>query len=141
MIFDWLRRRKVKQFEEWLKVKEEHTKLQKLQDEAEERNLKEAAAAVLEQRERLMKTSGEPYVKLESADIGSNGEIRFKLDWNDAFVNYLRKECGFVGDEERVIQQYLGALYREMYEDSKTNALDVLRGTESRDSSNEDAPL
>lgn len=107
-IKNWLTERRNKQFEEFLKQKEE-------ENNKKTNELEQTVIQVLENRDKMKYESEEPWVKLESAELHPEYGIQMKLDWNPAFIKHLRIECGFSGDEDTVIQQYIGALYKEIY--------------------------
>ena len=68
--------------------------------------------------------STDPYVEIKSADFDPKKGMKIELDWNDAFIDYLRKN-GYVGtSEEALVQKWLGQLYGELIQDvnpSKTS--------------------
>jgi hypothetical protein len=92
--------------------------------------LKQAAIRLDEEKQQQLKNSNEPWVKLESIEMDINGNIAMKLDWNSAFIKYLRDNCNFQGDDDRIVQQYIGAMWREMYDDRNNEALDLLKQPE-----------
>jgi len=92
--------------------------------------LKQAAIRLDEEKQQQLKNSDEPWVKLESIEMDINGNIAMKLDWNSAFIKYLRDNCNFQGDDDRIVQQYIGAMWREMYDDRNNEALDLLKQPE-----------
>lgn len=60
-----------------------------------------------------MKDSDEPWCELDTKVRDPKFGERILMDWNDAFINYL-KEAGLVGaDDEQIIQQYLTLLLRD----------------------------
>ena len=62
-----------------------------------------------------MKASSEPWVEVLGTVATEQG-VRIELDWNDAFVEFLRGE-GVTGiDEEQIMQQYITLLLRDMAE-------------------------
>ena len=104
-------------------------KVAQAEAEAEEKRkaeLIEAAKFLELQNEENKKNSDEPWIKVESSQVDTDGNIRMKLDWNPAFVRYLKNECGFSGDEDNIVQKWIGALYREIHVDSKNDALNIL---------------
>lgn len=89
--------------------------------------MKEAAIQADKEKDLLLKSGSEPWFKIESIEIGDNGKIAVKFDWNHAFIKYLRDDCNFEGDEDRIIQQYTGVLLKQFYEDRNDDALDILK--------------
>ena len=65
-----------------------------------------------------------PYVEIIGSDIDPRKGIKINLDWNDAFVDYLRKN-GFIGTtDEAIVQLWLTHLYKNMMDvmaEKKTN--------------------
>lgn len=61
-----------------------------------------------------MKASDEPWVDFEGTVRDTEHGQRIQLEWNDAFIVYLR-EAGIDGtDEEQVVQKYIALLMRDM---------------------------
>lgn len=76
------------------------------QDEEERQRI------VTEEREKK-RNSPEPWVEVMSDKIDEDGRIEIQLDWNDAFIHYLRMN-GFRGaNEEVLVQSWLAALEKE----------------------------
>lgn len=66
-----------------------------------------------EQYVKTMKESLDPWVDIQGFTETDSG-IRLQLDWNDAFVNYL-KENGISGtDDENTVQKWVTLLLRDM---------------------------
>lgn len=64
---------------------------------------------ISEARDKL-RNSSEPWVEVIGDKVNSDGEIQLQLDWNDAFVKYLRTH-GFRGaTEDVIIQKWLISL-------------------------------
>lgn len=60
-----------------------------------------------------MKASNEPWVDVEGLITDGQG-VGIELDWNDAFIDFLRAE-GITGtDEDQIIQKYVTLLLRDM---------------------------
>ena len=56
----------------------------------------------------------EPWVEIRSAVVDPVKGIQIELDWNPAFVQYL-KDNGMTGqDEETVVQKWLAFLYEDL---------------------------
>lgn len=63
-----------------------------------------------------MKSSNEPWVEVIGIEPTEQG-IRTELDWNDAFIDYLKSQ-GIAGvDDGQVIQHYVTMLLRDMVEE------------------------
>lgn len=78
--------------------------------------LKEAAAQFEAQKEAEIKAkydSDEPYVNIISSDFTQEGGIQLRLDWNNAFIKYL-KANGFVGtSDEAIVDRWVSSLSNE----------------------------
>jgi len=59
-------------------------------------------------------TSNEPYIKIIGDSIDPDRGLELTLDWNDAFIAYLRANGYHGTSEESIIQQWLGKLYADM---------------------------
>lgn len=56
----------------------------------------------------------DPWVEVSSANFSSDRGIQIELDWNDAFIAYLR-ENGVKGKtDEVVVQKWLAVLYEDL---------------------------
>lgn len=90
----------------------------KAHKETEER-LKEAEEAVSvyrkqEEADEARRNGTEPWVEIKSDRLDPVKGIHIELDWNDAFVQYL-KDAGIKGrDDETVVQKYLAMLYEDL---------------------------
>jgi len=82
--------------------------------EEEERN-----RVVEEEREKL-RNSDEPWVEVVGDEFDADGRIAIRLDWNKAFIKYL-KSHGLRGQtDEILVQTWLAALQRESSEGDYT---------------------
>lgn len=60
------------------------------------------------------KDSNEPWVNVQSADFDKEHGLKIDLDWNDAFITYL-KASGLKGKtDEIIIQKWLAFLYEDV---------------------------
>lgn len=125
MLKEWLKKRREKQFAEYVSQMEEEQKEKDATETKRQQEVRAAAIALEEEKKTELRTSSEPWIEVKSGKI-VNGAIEFELDWNPAMIEYL-KENGFTGDDNQIIQRYLGAIYREMNEDGKNTALDILK--------------
>lgn len=61
-----------------------------------------------------LKNSSEPWVDVHSAEFSVERGVQIELDWNAAFISYL-KENGFKGkDETIIVQKWLVLLYGDL---------------------------
>lgn len=67
-----------------------------------------------EEADRAKREGKEPWVEIKSADHNEVRGIQIELDWNPAFIQYL-KENGITGrDEETAVQKWLAFLYQDL---------------------------
>ena len=68
----------------------------------------------------MMKESDEPWVDFVGNVRDMEEGQRLEMDWNDAFIKYLRDNGIEGSDDEQVVQKYISLLLRDMtdkYED------------------------
>lgn len=76
--------------------------------------------------QQTQKESDEPWVQILGTDPDDENGVKIELDWNQAFVDYLR-DNGIKGtDEEEVVQRWLTLLLQEMSEEQQSS--DVIPG-------------
>ena len=67
-----------------------------------------------EEADKAKYESKEPWVEIRSAEFNESRGIQISLDWNEAFVEYL-KEGGIKGsNDEEVVQKWLAMLYQHL---------------------------
>lgn len=67
-----------------------------------------------DEADRLKREGTEPWVEIKSAKHDAVKGIQIELDWNDAFIQYL-KENGITGrDEDTAVQKWLAFLYQDL---------------------------
>jgi hypothetical protein len=67
------------------------------------------------------KDSTEPWVQVIGEHIDPKYGIRIELDWNDAFVDYLKRN-GYTGtSDETIVQKWLAHLYKHLVENMNPN--------------------
>lgn len=80
------------------------------------------------------KNSPEPWVEVVGESIDPVRGIQIKLDWNDAFIQYL-KENGITGkDEDTAIQKWLALLYHDLVSNLEQRIIDNSDRLENRTS-------
>ena len=92
------------------------TELEKVNEELESAN--EELAVHREQLSKFddKRNSPEPWIEVIGDSIDPVRGLILKLDWNDAFIQYL-KENGITGqDEDTAVQKYLALLYQDQAE-------------------------
>ena len=63
------------------------------------------------------KSTQTPHVQIIGTEVDPRKGIRIELDWNEAFITYLRKH-GYTGaNDEAVVQRWLGELYGQLITD------------------------
>lgn len=66
----------------------------------------------------------EPWVEIKSADYSEVKGINIELDWNEAFIQYL-KDNGIKGkDEDTIVQKWLAFLYQDLIERLEQKVID-----------------
>jgi len=106
--------------EEVMSLKE-RIKQELLQEMKDEQTLKmEEAKARREEQNRKhqeyiehMKASSEPWVEVLGMTETDKG-VRTELEWNDAFVDYLRANGVSGADDDQIVQKWITLLLRDM---------------------------
>lgn len=92
---------------------------ERLAKEAAQRELEETKQTVNMYRARdeaddAKRNGTEPWIEIKSADFDPVKGIHIELDWNVAFVQYL-KDNGFKArDDETIVQKWLAFLYEDL---------------------------
>ena len=92
--------------------------LSELQDE-QTRKMEQAKARRLEEKAEKeefiekMKNSPDPWVDIMGW-VHTDEGVRIELEWNDAFVDFLRAEGVTGTDEDQIIQKWVTLLLRDM---------------------------
>jgi hypothetical protein len=77
-----------------------------------------------EEADRAKREGTEPWVEIKSADYSETKGIHIELDWNEAFIQYL-KDNGIKGkDEELTVQKWLAFLYQDLIDRLEQKAID-----------------
>jgi len=83
---------------------------------AEERaqELAELEQKAREEADKALRESDEPWVQWVGIVEDPVHGIKIELDWNDAFVKYL-KENGYTGvDDDQIIQRYIAVISKDL---------------------------
>lgn len=56
----------------------------------------------------------DPWVEIKSAEFNDVKGIQIELDWNDAFVGYLRDNGIAAREDDAVVQKWLLMLYKDL---------------------------
>ncbi|HDY84675.1 MAG TPA: hypothetical protein ENH74_03200 [Methylophaga sp.] len=92
----------------------QHKQLLQLQSEIDaekEANKPQIQRAVSEESEKF-RDSKEPWVTIIGDTISEEG-IQLALDWNDAFVKYLKAQGVTGADDTQVVQHWLAMISRQ----------------------------
>jgi len=104
----------------------ENKATQKLREERENRQKeetkkrKEAEKKIEETKKNLnylskeLKNSSEPHVKLVSGKFSKENGLEVELDWNDAFIRYLKANGIEAENDEETVRKWLAALSRDI---------------------------
>lgn len=128
-MFGWLNRKKKISIEDRLAALEENLAAEKQAKEVIETQLQEANNELLVLREQHQqyedkRNSTEPWIEVIGESIDPVRGIEIKLDWNDAFIQYL-KENGITGkDEDTAVQKYITFLYQDLVEKLEQKSID-----------------
>jgi len=92
--------------------------------EAAEKAVREKIDAEEEARklaDETLRASADPWVDIKAIVHDPEKGVQIELDWNEAFIKYL-KESGYTGvDEEAIIQKYLIVLTQNIVEGMDDN--------------------
>jgi hypothetical protein len=122
----YFKKRREAEFEAYIAQKEAEALEKKKAEEAAAEALRQEAIKIAEEKERQIQESDEPFIEVVSGGVSDTGGIKMELNWNKAFVKYLREQCNFQGEDEIIVQRWIGALYAEMYVDGNNEALNLL---------------
>ena len=107
-MFKWLRERRKQQLIE-LQEEIEAEKNKNNPEQAEEEFLAEAASAL---DSESGKNSKDPWVTIVGDAIGEEG-LQLSLDWNDAFIKFLRANGVEGSDETQIVQKWLAMIAKQ----------------------------
>lgn len=94
--------------------------------------LKERAGDLESETKRLATTgrfppsdaSAEPWVEIYSESFDPTKGIKLELDWNDAFIQYLR-DNGITGiDEDTIVQKWLAVISLDLSQQLENTVID-----------------
>lgn len=129
-MFGWFKRKKKgPTVEERLALLEANLLAEKEAKEEVEHQLREAEKELTIFREKQQqfddKRNGtDPWVEVVGESIDPVRGIEIRLDWNDAFIQYL-KDNGITGkDEETAVQKYITLLYKDLVDKLEQQSID-----------------
>jgi hypothetical protein len=94
--------------------------------EAELSTVKEEVGVFRSQaaEDEARRTGTEPWVEIKSESVDPVKGIQIELDWNPAFIQYL-KEAGIKArDEETIVQKWLAFLYQDLIDKLEKQVID-----------------
>ncbi|QDJ96496.1 hypothetical protein Xoosp13_310 [Xanthomonas phage Xoo-sp13] len=69
---------------------------------------------ILEEEREKQRNSSEPWVEVIGQEFNADGDLKIQLDWNDAFIKYLRSN-GFKGQTDDIlVQMWVSSLSRNL---------------------------
>jgi uncharacterized protein YbaA (DUF1428 family) len=66
----------------------------------------------------------EPWVEIKSADYSEIKGIHIELDWNEAFIQYLKDSGLKAKDDEAIVQKWLAYLYQDLIDKLEQKVVD-----------------
>ena len=84
----------------------------------------ETARASTPEPEVSVYDSSEPWVEIKSEGVNDVKGLYLQLDWNDAFIEYLKDRGLKAADEEALVQKWLAMLYQDMTERMEVDAIE-----------------
>lgn len=66
----------------------------------------------------LEQKSQNPMVRILGESVSEEEGIKIELDWNPAFIKYLRKNGLTATNDEQLIQKWIAMLYRDLIENA-----------------------
>lgn len=78
-----------------------------------------------QEEDDAIRTSTEPWVVIKSAKADPVKGIAIELDWNDAFIQYLKDNGIQASSEEILVQKWLAFLYDDLINKLEENAINT----------------
>lgn len=66
----------------------------------------------------------EPWVEIKSAEFNEVKGIQIELDWNEAFVQYLKENGVKARNDDQIVQKWLMMLYADLIEKFETQIVE-----------------
>lgn len=96
------------------RIEEERIAKETAEQELEETKQEVSMYRARDEADEAKRSGTEPWIEIKSADFDTVKGIHIELDWNVAFVQYL-KDSGFKGrDDEVIVQKWLAFLYEDL---------------------------
>ena len=128
-MFGWFRNNKKQSIEDRLALLEANLEAEKAAKTEATEQLEAANEELNILREKQQqyedkRNSPEPWIEVIGESIDPIRGIEIRLDWNDAFIQYL-KENGITGkDEDTAVQKYVAFLYQDLIEKFEQRIID-----------------
>lgn len=115
---NWWNKDKI-EMEQRMAAVEKRIEDERVAKEAAERELEEATQVVnmyraREEADEAKRNGTEPWIEIKSADFDPVRGIHIELDWNVAFVQYLKDSGIKARDDETIVQKWLAFLYEDL---------------------------
>jgi hypothetical protein len=129
-IFNWFKKKEqVPSIADRLALLEANLHSEQHAKEVVEAKLLEASAELVMLREvkkehEDKKNSPEPWVEVIGESIDPVRGIEIRLDWNDAFIQYLKESGINSKDEDAAVQKWLAYLYQDLMEKFEQRIID-----------------
>lgn len=82
-----------------------------------------------DEADKAKRDSKEPWVEIKSADYHEAKGIQIALDWNDAFIIYLKENGMTARDDDTLVQKWLANMYHELTERMEAQSIEM-QGTD-----------
>ncbi len=128
-MFGWFRKNKKQSIEDRLAILEANLVVEReatleATEKLEEANKELSVLREKQQQYDDKRNSTEPWIEVVGESIDPVRGIEIRLDWNDAFIQYL-KENGITGkDEDTAVQKYVAFLYQDLIEKFEQRIID-----------------
>ena len=129
-IFNWFKKKEqLPSIADRLALLEANLHSEQHAKEVVEAKLLEASAELVMLREvkkehEDKKNSPEPWVEVIGESIDPVRGIEIRLDWNDAFIQYLKESGINSKDEDAAVQKWLAYLYQDLMEKFEQRIID-----------------
>lgn len=128
-MFGWFKKSKKQSIEDRLALLEANLEAEKAAkteatEKLDEANKELSVLREIHQQYEDRRNSPEPWIEVIGESIDPVRGIEIRLDWNDAFIQYL-KENGITGkDEDVIVQKYVAFLYQDLIDKFEQRIID-----------------
>lgn len=77
-----------------------------------------------EEEDNAKRNGTTPWVEIKSTEFDAVKGIHIELDWNDAFIQYLKENGIKARDEDTAVQKWLAFLYQDLIERLEQRVVD-----------------